>query len=495
MITPSQPNGNGHADTLSAALAYHAAGLSVIPVKCDGSKAPACPAWEPYQSEPPDREQVERWFRGDHPRGIGVVGGAVSGALAVIDFEFADFWDEFRSLLEAARPGFLAHLPLVKTPGKDEGGGRHLYLRARRPVATGKLARLTEAEAEQRTGDPKRVTAVEVKAEGGYVLAPGCPAECHPSGRLYEHIAGPPLTDIPTLEDDELDDILSAARSLNRAVNPSRECGEKAGPAGEGLRPGDDFNARATWDDILTPHGWRKVGDRGDGARWCRPGKAAGVSATTGYCKGKLGDGLLYVFSTNADPFEDEHAYSKFVAHALLDHGGDFNAAARSLAAEGYGERRGRQSSNGTGRAGGAPGQDGKRRGVPTQERQPVRLATTALSDIKPEPVHWLVLNFLPLGKLVMLAGDGGHGKSSVTLNLTADLTRGLPCFGLDCAPMLPCEVLLIGCEDDYGDTVVPRCWPRAPTCRASSRWTACATRAARCSPSRWPTTRRWKRS
>jgi hypothetical protein len=79
------------------------------------------------------------------------------------------------------------------------------------------------------------------------------------------------------------------------------------------------------------------------------------------------------------------------------------------------------------------------------------------LTDIKPEPIHWLVPNFLPLGKLVMLAGDGGHGKSSITLNLTADLTRGRPCFGLDRAPQLPCEVLLIGCEDDYADTVVPR--------------------------------------
>jgi hypothetical protein len=89
--------------------------------------------------------------------------------------------------------------------------------------------------------------------------------------------------------------------------------------------------------------------------------------------------------------------------------------------------------------------------------RQPVRLATTSLAEIKPGPIHWLVPNLLPLGKLVMLAGDGGHGKSSVTLDLTADLTRGLPCFGLDVAPMPPCDVLLIGCEDDYADTVVPR--------------------------------------
>src|SRR5262249_41211788 len=78
------------------------------------------------------------------------------------------------------------------------------------------------------------------------------------------------------------------------------------------------------------------------------------------------------------------------------------------------------------------------------------------LSTIRIEPIRWLVPNYLPLGKQVLIAGDGGHGKSSLTLHLAACLTTGRPAFGLD-YQAAPAEVLLVSCEDDFGDTVVPR--------------------------------------
>lgn len=84
-------------------------------------------------------------------------------------------------------------------------------------------------------------------------------------------------------------------------------------------------------------------------------------------------------------------------------------------------------------------------------------LATTELSSIRPEPVRWLVPGYLPLGKLVLLAGDGGHGKSTLTLHLAACLSTGRPCLGLDYEPPRPAEALVVSCEDDFADTVVPR--------------------------------------
>jgi hypothetical protein len=84
-------------------------------------------------------------------------------------------------------------------------------------------------------------------------------------------------------------------------------------------------------------------------------------------------------------------------------------------------------------------------------------LVTTCLATIQPVPIHWLVPGVLPLGKLVLLAGDGGHGKSTLTLDMAARLTRGRPCLGREYTPLPRCEVLLISCEDDYADTVVPR--------------------------------------
>jgi hypothetical protein len=84
-------------------------------------------------------------------------------------------------------------------------------------------------------------------------------------------------------------------------------------------------------------------------------------------------------------------------------------------------------------------------------------LAMTCLDTVRPVPVRWLVPDYLPLGKLVLLAGDGGHGKSTLLLHLAAALSVGRPAFGLDYPAPLSGETLLIQCEDDAADTVVPR--------------------------------------
>jgi hypothetical protein len=88
---------------------------------------------------------------------------------------------------------------------------------------------------------------------------------------------------------------------------------------------------------------------------------------------------------------------------------------------------------------------------------EPAGLATTCLATVRPVPVRWLVPGYLPLGKLILLAGDGGHGKSTLTLDLAACLTTGRPCLGLDHEPLQASDVLLISCEDDFADTVVLR--------------------------------------
>jgi hypothetical protein len=56
-----------------------------------------------------------------------------------------------------------------------------------------------------------------------------------------------------------------------------------------------------------------------------------------------------------------------------------------------------------------------------------------------------------------MLAGDGSHAESAMTLDLAACLTTGRSCLGLTYDPLPPAEVVLISCEDDLADTIVPR--------------------------------------
>jgi putative DNA primase/helicase len=97
------------------------------------------------------------------------------------------------------------------------------------------------------------------------------------------------------------------------------------------------------------------------------------------------------------------------------------------------------------------------RKPVSTAQAPPEGLATTCLATIPPRPIRWLVPGYFPLGKLVLMAGDGGLGKSLLTLDLAAAVSRGRAAFGLGYSPAEPAEVLLVCCEDDFTDTVVPR--------------------------------------
>jgi len=170
---------------------------------------------------------------------------------------------------------------------------------------------------------------------GGYCLAPPSPPTCHTSGRPYVYVGVHDLSEVPTITAEERKVLLDCARhfdqwrEVRRTLRRKRSSGRLAG-----TRPGDEFNAETDWAEILEPHGWRWVGTGGDGADlWCRPGKSFGTSASTDF-----GDSdLMYVFSTNAPPFEGGTAYSKFHAYALLNHDGEFTDAARALAAAGYG--------------------------------------------------------------------------------------------------------------------------------------------------------------
>ena len=168
---------------------------------------------------------------------------------------------------------------------------------------------------------------LEVLSTGKQVVVP---PSVHPSGQLYQWLT--PLTTIPLLPGSlsaAVEEALSAA--MQTAITTGRIV--QGVPHADGHRPGDDFNRRADWASILQPHGWVPIRQRGEVIYWRRPGKGEGISATSNYG----GSGLLYVFSTNAAPFEPDTAYTPFAAYAVLEHSGDFTAAARTLGGQGYG--------------------------------------------------------------------------------------------------------------------------------------------------------------
>lgn len=80
------------------------------------------------------------------------------------------------------------------------------------------------------------------------------------------------------------------------------------------------------------------------------------------------------------------------------------------------------------------------------------------LADVEPERVFWLWPGRIPLGKLALLDGDPGLGKSSIALDVAARLSTGVP-MPDGARPDLdgPAGTVLLTAEDGLGDTVRPR--------------------------------------
>lgn len=78
-----------------------------------------------------------------------------------------------------------------------------------------------------------------------------------------------------------------------------------------------------------------------------------------------------------------------------------------------------------------------------------------SLADVQPVPVDWLWPGRLPLGKLVVLSGDPGTGKSFLTADLAARVSTGRA--WPDGEPCRKGAVLFMSAEDGLADTLRPR--------------------------------------
>jgi hypothetical protein len=90
-----------------------------------------------------------------------------------------------------------------------------------------------------------------------------------------------------------------------------------------------------------------------------------------------------------------------------------------------------------------------------TNGREAPLLTGVLLSEVEPEQVEWLWPGRLPFGKLAVLDGDPGLGKSVVTLDVAARVSAGL-----ELPDGQPCEragVVLLSAEDGLRDTIRPR--------------------------------------
>jgi hypothetical protein len=91
----------------------------------------------------------------------------------------------------------------------------------------------------------------------------------------------------------------------------------------------------------------------------------------------------------------------------------------------------------------------------PDPPGEPLTAIVRLLSEVQPETVEWLWRDRIPLRKLTVLDGDPGLGKSTLTLDLAARLSRGAPMP--DGTPGLFGGVVILTAEDGLADTIVPR--------------------------------------
>lgn len=77
-------------------------------------------------------------------------------------------------------------------------------------------------------------------------------------------------------------------------------------------------------------------------------------------------------------------------------------------------------------------------------------------SSIRTREIQWAWKGQIALGKVSIIEGDPGDGKSVLTLDLAARWSTGTP-MPDGTRTMGPCDVLLVSAEDDPEDTIVPR--------------------------------------
>ena len=84
------------------------------------------------------------------------------------------------------------------------------------------------------------------------------------------------------------------------------------------------------------------------------------------------------------------------------------------------------------------------------------RLSFVKASDVEPEQVEWLWKGRIARGKITILEGDPGTGKTTLALSLAACISNGDPLPGEQDGGR-PRTVIVFSGEDDIGDTLRPR--------------------------------------
>jgi hypothetical protein len=361
---------------LELAAAWNAAGCVVHPAKADGSKVPMSVAGGGANIEPavyaatysggPRAGQPHPQAGQPHPRagqhgygwkrlstgeysypfeltlarlrgqvdGIGLFCGSVSGGLEMFELEgraahlvdvleveadrrgIREVWDRFNAGCSEWTPSGGIHWMARRTGGPVPGN--------------------TKLATRPDPADPKNpLVFAETRGQGGWVVVAGSFGRTHASGKPYVLRTGSPAT-IPVFTVAEAEAIHALFRTLDEMPEHTTPTAgvatlqRRERPAGE-LLPGDDFNERATWAEVLPPP-WAKISSGSTADAWSMHGQGGRKTADVYH-----NDNTLFIYDTECPG--QGRKLSLFSAYVWLHHSGDFHAAASALYALGFGTR------------------------------------------------------------------------------------------------------------------------------------------------------------
>lgn len=288
------------------------AGISSLPVNSE--KKPMLETWKFLQERLPSIAECEK-FNNKNKYGVGVVCGAVSGNLEVIDIDnkngvATEIFEDICKQITNNRIDLFDKLVIEKSIRN----GYHLIYRCDKIEGSRKLALQKNKE------DGKIYADIETRGEGGYCVVYPTPG--------YERIQKNILK-VEKISMEDRDFLFELCLMFNKYVEekPTFINFKQAFSEKSGDRIGDFYNERNDFIDILKKHDWTIEKEESDKIHFRRPGKNKGNSATF-----LFEPRLFYVFSSNAYPFEEQKSYSPFAIFTLLECNGDFNESPKKLA-------------------------------------------------------------------------------------------------------------------------------------------------------------------
>lgn len=315
-------------EILTAALRFATQEIVAVPVASDGSKRPGLSSWKEFQYRKPTTEETLAWFSNPDIQGLGVICGKISGNLEMLEFESRavskGIHKEARLAVEKAGLGYLWQLLVDGYMESTPSGGFHFLYRISNADVPGneKIA--------QMAGDDGGCL-IETRGEGGFTITAPSGGTAHPNGGNWDLGSGS-IETIPTITMQERKELFTILATFDEMPKPEITKQELTKREFNPALPGDDYNQRMTWKEILEPLGWKIVFTQGEKTLWRRPNKNEGISASTNHG----GYDTFYVFSTSTT-FEAGKSYSKFAVYAHINHKDNFKQAAEALRFKGYG--------------------------------------------------------------------------------------------------------------------------------------------------------------